>query len=123
MIDRVLAKVIKTDTCWFWGGGHGGPQKRPYFRNQLVYRILYVHFRGPIPDGKVLDHVVCDNPRCINPWHVEPRTQRENLERAGCLANLGDWAVAGSVLDRPTEKFRELANGRGRDSLGRFVGG
>lgn len=45
-----------------------------------AYRYYYEQARGPIPSGLVLDHV-CRNPRCVNPAHLEPVTQAENLRR------------------------------------------
>jgi hypothetical protein len=35
----------------------------------------------------VLDHVVCDTKLCVNPWHVEPRTQQQNLHRSAKTLN------------------------------------
>jgi hypothetical protein len=35
---------------------------------------------GPIPDGLVLDHL-CRNKLCVNPKHLEPVTNQENILR------------------------------------------
>jgi hypothetical protein len=113
--------VDQTDSCWFWKRGHN-THGRPYWRNKLVYRLLYVHFRGEIPEGLVLDHVVCDNPRCVNPWHVEPRTQRENLIRSGCLkTNLG-WYHSNPNLGHHLGSWLGKTD-RERNALGQFTGG
>lgn len=45
-----------------------------------AHRFNYERFRGPIPPGLVLDHL-CRNPACVNPEHLEPVTDRENLRR------------------------------------------
>ena len=82
--------VEKTEACWLWRGatnGHG------YGRFALdgcakkvsAHRYAYELARGPIPPGRVLDHV-CGVRLCVNPDHLEPVTQRENLRRAGSLA-------------------------------------
>ena len=46
-----------------------------------AHRVVYEMARGPIPAGLVLDHL-CRNPSCINPEHLEPVTQRENVLRS-----------------------------------------
>ena len=49
---------------------------------QMTYghRAAYEMVRGPIPDGLVLDHL-CRNPPCVNPGHLEPVTDLENIRR------------------------------------------
>jgi len=49
---------------------------------QRVYahRAFYERYRGPIPDGLHLDHL-CRNPPCVNPDHLEPVSNAENLRR------------------------------------------
>jgi hypothetical protein len=34
---------------------------------------------GPIPEGLYLDHI-CHNPPCVNPDHLRPVTQKQNME-------------------------------------------
>jgi HNH endonuclease len=49
-----------------------------------VYRpahaFSYEIAHGPVPPGLVLDHL-CRHPACVNPDHLEPVTQRENILR------------------------------------------
>lgn len=80
--DRLLAKRrINPDTgCWEWTGyilpnGYGN-----VLRNKYVHRIAYAEFRGPIPDGLVIDHL-CRVRHCFNPDHLEAVTFHENLLR------------------------------------------
>lgn len=42
--------------------------------------VSYVAHRGQIPDGLVLDHL-CRVRNCVNPAHLEPVTNRENILR------------------------------------------
>jgi hypothetical protein len=47
---------------------------------RLVHRIAYEAERGSIPEGLVLDHL-CRNRGCVNPWHLEPVTNIQNVMR------------------------------------------
>lgn len=69
--------------CWVWtghvSGGYG--RIRVDGTRLQVHRYAYELLIGPIPAGKVLDHIVCENQRCANPWHVTPVTNAENVLR------------------------------------------
>ena len=54
----------------FWLGG----------KYRLAHRVSYELFVGPIPEDLVIDHT-CRNPACIEPTHLEPVTQAENVRR------------------------------------------
>lgn len=84
---RFWAKVIKTETCWLWTGGHGKYGHGvfiPKTRNEPImgaHRWSWESVNGPIPPGLVLDHL-CRVPACVRPDHLEPVTQAENVRRA-----------------------------------------
>jgi len=70
--------------CWEWIGkrnrlGYG------YFkhenRSQRAHLVAWRMFRGEWPADKESDHL-CVNASCVNPFHIEPVTKRENIERA-----------------------------------------
>lgn len=74
---------IQADECWEWSGnksasGYGLLTIKGSRR--VVHRVLYELLVGPIPDGLQLDHL-CRNRLCVNPDHLEPVTQRENVLR------------------------------------------
>jgi hypothetical protein len=82
--QRLLRQVQVTDLdCWLWTGS-----KHPRGYGQLsldgkvrrAHRVSFEIFVGPIPTELVLDHL-CRNPACINPTHLEPVTQGENVRR------------------------------------------
>jgi hypothetical protein len=50
------------------------------WRPRLAHRIAYELFIGPIPNGLHIDHL-CRNRGCVNPVHLEPVTQQENMLR------------------------------------------
>jgi hypothetical protein len=47
----------------------------------MAHRLAYELLVGPIPDGLTLDHL-CRTRNCINPWHLEPCTLKENQLRS-----------------------------------------
>jgi HNH endonuclease len=51
-------------------------------KTMRAHRLAYQLWRGAIPEGKVLDHVACDEPSCVNPWHVLPVTSGANTLRS-----------------------------------------
>ena len=85
---RFAEKVEWTPTCWKWRGGHRSDgygtlscTLAPYHSVHLVaHRAAYLIYRGVIPEGMQLDHL-CRNRWCVNPWHLEVVTQRENILR------------------------------------------
>lgn len=81
--ERLFAKIkINPDGCWLWLGcrSNGYGQIRDRGRARLAHRVMYELLIGKIPDGLHVDHL-CRVPLCVNPQHLEPVTQRENILR------------------------------------------
>lgn len=78
----IWAQVFVTDGCWHWLGvlknGYGvvNWNSRMWRAHRLVYELRI----GAIPAGLQLDHL-CRNRSCVNPAHLEPVTNRENVLR------------------------------------------
>jgi hypothetical protein len=68
--------------CWIWIGSvtSSGYGQWNYTPDRTVHRFIYKMFIGSIPDGMVLDHL-CRLKTCVNPFHLEIVTQRENSRR------------------------------------------
>lgn len=82
---RFIAKVSVSETgCWLWNGyvdkkGYGvfGVGNRKLSK---AHRYSYERFIGKVPDGLFLDHL-CRVRNCVNPHHLEPVTNQENVIR------------------------------------------
>lgn len=69
--------------CWLWTGhldrkGYGAIKTGK--KSTGAHRFSYSLNVGPIPDGLVIDHL-CRVPACVNPAHLEPVTNAENIAR------------------------------------------
>lgn len=73
--------------CWLWTGAvtHNGYgfffMRRPHAKHFRAHRITWTAAHGQIPAGFDLDHAVCQNPRCVNPAHLEVVTTEVNTWR------------------------------------------
>lgn len=84
--DKFWALIAKTDSCWLWQGytnkkGYGSVRRRHIRAMPIpVHRYAYEQLVGKIPEGLYLDHL-CRIPSCVNPEHLEPVTNKENVLR------------------------------------------
>lgn len=91
-VDRFWSLVAKADgQCWEWRGAKTNQGYGTFARThgtRVAHRISWELTRGPIPDGLTIDHL-CRNRGCVNPSHLEPVTNRENVLRGeGITAHL-----------------------------------
>jgi hypothetical protein len=81
--DKIIPEPMSG--CWLWLGavdkdGYGKTSdsasglKRYVRAHRLVYELLV----GSIPEGENLLHS-CDNPYCVNPDHLWPGSQADNV--------------------------------------------
>jgi hypothetical protein len=87
ILGRFWSHVDKTTghgpngECWIWIGatdskGYGSTHIRK--KTTSAHRASYIHTFGSIPDGMQLCHR-CDTPLCVNPSHLFPGTQQDNI--------------------------------------------
>lgn len=86
ILTRFLLKVRRHGACWIWKGAksRGKGNKRWYGSFNAggvvvrAHKFAFLAIRGDeLPQGYHLDHR-CENSLCVNPWHLEPVTPREN---------------------------------------------
>lgn len=84
-------RAVSTEDCWLYA--RGGLNSDGYAtlahkgKTYLLHRVMYENFVGKIPPGLVVDHL-CRVRRCINPSHLEPVTNKENVLRGEGLTAL-----------------------------------
>ena len=81
-IERLFDRIIGCESgeCWLVRGRTAYMRIKPNGRNVQAHRAVYELFRGRIPNGMVLDHL-CRVKACVNPTHLEPVTNWENVRR------------------------------------------
>ena len=83
---RFAEKIRVEGDCWIWLGALGGGKRTyAYFtvrgKTWRGVRWAYTEMIGEIPEGLTLDHL-CRRPDCVNPFHCEPVSLLENIQRA-----------------------------------------
>lgn len=83
-MDRFFSHVQADGDCWIWTSSLSSDGYAHFYlasrRGVRGHRWIYELLRAEIPDGLFLDHL-CRRPACVNPWHLEPVTNRENVLR------------------------------------------
>lgn len=78
--SKVRVEAGSTD-CWPYAGTIGDNGYGRFSLNGVhiaAHRFSYTLFHGPIAEGLVVRHR-CDNPICVNPWHLETGTSQDNV--------------------------------------------
>jgi len=84
-LQTLLSRVEKDGNgCWNYTGtlGWGGyGQIKVGKTNHLAHRLMWILWnKQHVPCGMVIRHTCVGNPRCINPEHLIPGTQKENIQ-------------------------------------------
>lgn len=104
--DRFWTRVDTSGgpyACWPWdtptSNGYG------YFGNRGAHRFSYEIHRGPIPAKHDVDHIChttacalvkdCPHRLCVNPFHLQAVTRKENLLRGNTVLRRGASGFCG----------------------------
>lgn len=81
VIERNKDKfVVEENGCWIWQlKGNSGYAKFTYNKKKVqAHRKLYELKFGVVLSDEIEAHHKCNNTKCINPDHVEPKTRLEH---------------------------------------------
>ena len=82
--------MIDIDRCWVWPGRIRKEDGRAMASRDYAYRTVYEAATG-IALGPNVGHHTCENPACINPWHIDGISQSDHVKGHGLP---GDWGQA-----------------------------
>lgn len=71
-------------------------------RSVSAHRLSYFVHKGIIPENFIVDHL-CNNKYCINPHHLEAKSQKDNLLRSNSASTL-------NILKTHCDKGHEFSN-------------
>lgn len=124
--DYLTSYIEDENGCWNYTGainanGYGA------ILQTVAHRYFYKALVGDVPAGLQLDHL-CMNKVCVNPQHLEPVTQAENIRRRSeaithCIK--GHEFTEENTYRRPNRPARECKtcrHDRWVAGLGRPVG-
>jgi hypothetical protein len=120
--ERFLAKIEKRllidslGECWIWmhsryEKGYGKFRSGPTMVK--AHRWAYEHWIEPIPSGLTIHHK-CEQPRCVNPNHLEPKTSEQNY-RLGYWGNRTHCKNGHEYTEENTA-YRPAKDGKSRRS-------
>lgn len=102
LFDRKYAPSSK-DGCWNWIGAKSGNGYGVSSINGVqmyAHRAQYERWnRTTIGSGLVVMHS-CDNPSCVNPFHLSVGTQKQNLEDAKNKGRMASGCNHGLVKNK-----------------------
>ena len=120
-INRFWSNVTITPGCWQWQAwtdrnGYGSVNVRFPGKNYgcKAHRFSWViHNNQDWPDPLIGRHL-CNNPSCVNPDHIKPGTQQENMDDAVAIGSIKKSArkALGKRIMTPKGEFNTIIEAR-----------
>lgn len=119
-LKRFWDKVDKRgkNSCWIWTGakytkGYGAflINKKNYSSHRIMYEIIYGNF-----DKKLFVCHSCDNPSCVNPYHLFLGTNSENMKDAYNKGRINPMPPIEKRFKKGYVPWNSLKNSKGGDS-------
>lgn len=137
--ENFWAHVAKEPSgCWIWTGAKSwngyGQFRTAKDKLHYAHRYSYETLVDPIAEGLQLDHL-CRIRACVNPDHLEPVTQAENIARSDLRAGRAAWletvthcpqghpyGEANTRINKGSRSCRECQRIRARERYWRLKG-
>ncbi len=108
LLERLLGLIDFVDDktgCWIGANSTDQVYSTVNLKGKThkTHRVMYEEVIGPIPSGLFIDHT-CKNRRCINPFHMEPVSNRENVLRGSVCSKTK--CPKGHVYDEENTGFK-----------------
>jgi len=114
----IIDNIDITDDCWLWQGRHNpkgyGIVKSKAAGTTIVHRVVWLALVGSIPEGLQLDHL-CRVKHCVNPDHLDPVTNAENMRRSVGYRALKRFCVNGHDIGKVGRNSNRACTQCGRD--------
>jgi hypothetical protein len=120
------------ESCVFWRGPKSNKYGYVQIDNKKItaHRLSYIVHYGHIPEDMDISHL-CDNPLCVNPFHIKAMTHRENIKDS-VVRNRATRFASMELVNKIREEYatgqyseRDLARifNRHRSSIHRILSG
>lgn len=97
-LDDIKVRCEEVGECWEWQGAYspsGTPVMYARAERTTVRRVVWRIVKGAPLDPELMAGVKCDNPRCVRPEHIKPKTKAQVLSG---MASNGNQALRAAKI-------------------------